>query len=181
MKSALVFALVSSLITPSLSFAGQTAAPTQPWSEVHAWKPGWEVTAVTAKSDLRHGYFIAADAAGLTMLSVSGVALRADALKTLRRAIVEHPDYFPVPDHVTFKLDERVSLGSDGLFVGGQKVAEYDEIVRRIARTDVEAGTVVLNVTKEWSNARQIMVTLGLAIAAGMTTMLIVCAAQRCD
>ena len=180
MKSALVFALVSSLLTPSVSFAGQTAA-TQSWADVHSWKPGWELTAVTARSELRHGYFIAADAAGMTMLSVSGVALRADVLKTLRRAIVEHPDYFPVPDRVTFKLDDRVSLGSDGVFVAGQKVAEYDEIVRRIARTDVEDGTVVLNVTKGWSNTRQIMVTLGLAIAAGMTTMLIVCAAQRCD
>jgi hypothetical protein len=56
MKSAVVFALLASLATPSVSFAGQVR-PSQSWSEVRGWKPGWEVTAST-RSDSRRGYII---------------------------------------------------------------------------------------------------------------------------
>jgi hypothetical protein len=116
----------------------------------------------------------------MTFLNVSGIPLRSDVVRTLRHAIVEHPDYFPVADGVTLKLDDRVSLSSVGLFVADQKVAEYDHIVERIARTDVEAGTVLLDVKKGWSNTRQIMVALGIWALAGIATVAIACAAQGC-
>jgi hypothetical protein len=181
MKSAVVFALLASLATPSVSFAGQVR-PGQSWSEVHRWKPGWEVTAwTTTRSDSRRGYIISTDDTGMLLLNVSGVELRADVIRTLRHAIVEHPDYFPVADGVTLRLDDRVSLTSVGLFVADQKVAEYDQIVERIARTDVDAGTVVLDVKKEWSKTRQILVTVGLIYLAGAVIIGIACASKGCD
>jgi hypothetical protein len=67
-------------------------------------------------------------------------ALPSDVAKLLRRTIVEHPDYFPAPEGKTFQLDSRVTLGADGLFVAGQKIAEYDQVVERILRADVEGG-----------------------------------------
>jgi hypothetical protein len=179
MKSAVVFALLASLATPSVSFAGQVR-PSQSWSEVQGWKPGWEVIAST-RSDSRRGYIISTDDTGMTFLNVTGVALRSDVIRTLRHAIVEHPDYLPVADGVTLRLDDRVSLTSVGLFVADQKVAEYDQIVERIARTDVDAGTVVLDVKKEWSKTRQILVTVGLIYLAGAVIIGIACAAKGCD
>jgi len=143
MKSALVFALVLSLLTPSLSFAGQ-ARPTQSWPDVHNWKPGWEVTESTSSSEMRRLYFMSADDTGMTLLDVSSLALPAHAVRTLRHAIAEHPDYVPVPNGVTFKLDDQVSLTSVGLFVRDQKMADYDQIIVRIERVDVERGTAFI-------------------------------------
>ena len=180
MKSAVVFALLASLATPSVSLAGQVR-PSQSWSMAHNWKPGSEVTVWTTGSNSRRGYIISTDDTGMTFLNVSGVPLRSDVVRTLRHAIVEHPEYFPVADSVTLKLDDRVSLTSVGLFVAGQKVAEYGQIVERIARTDVDAGTVLLDVKKEWSRTRQTLVAVGLIYLAGAVIIVIVCATGRCD
>jgi hypothetical protein len=177
MKSALVFTLIVTLIAPSMSFAQSGG---ERWSAVRNSKPGSEVT-VTAQGGPRRRYFIAADNAGVTLLNVSDAALPTDVARTLRRAIAEHPGCFPAPDGVTFRLDDRVSLTAAGVFVSDRKIVEYDQIVERIPRNDVEAGTVLLDVKKEWSNTKQTLVAVGLAVAAGLATVGIVCATQRCD
>jgi hypothetical protein len=175
MKS-LAFTLIATLLTPSMSFA-QGGGPT--WSAVHKWKPGAEAT-VTAHGIVGKRYFIAADDSGVTLLNVS-YGVPAHVAKLLRHAAAEQPERFPVREGVTFVLDERASITSAGLFVAGQKIAEHDRIVERIQRNDVETGAVFLVVNKEWSITKQVLITLGVAVLSGISAMLIVCAAGRCD
>jgi hypothetical protein len=98
--------------------------------------------------------------------------------KPLRRTIVEHPDYFPAPGGKTFQLDGRVTLGANGLFVAGQKIAEYDQVVERILPADVDGGAVSLEVKRGWSTSKQILVTLPAVWAAGALIAIIGTAGQ---
>ena len=177
MKS-LALTLIVTLITPSMSFA-QTGAP-HSWAALHHWKPGSEVT-VTIHGVVERRYFIAADDAGITLLNVSGIGLPAHAAKLLRLAATEESQRFPIPEGATLMLDASTSLTSSALLVEGKKIAEYGQVVERIERNDVETGAVFVTVSNEWSIRKQVLVTLGVAVLSGISAMLIVCTAGRCD
>jgi hypothetical protein len=138
MKS-VAFAVIASLLAPSMSLAAQ-GTPNEPWSRIHKWNPGAEVTVQTRNSELRRRYFISVDDDGVTLLNLSDVALPLDVTRVLRQAVGDSPDHFSMAEGVTFKLGERASLSLAGLFVQNQKIAEYDQVVQRVARTDVDAG-----------------------------------------
>jgi hypothetical protein len=174
MKSAFVCALIASLAAQSASLAAQERT----WSKVRNWRTGAEVTVRTSHPEPIRRHFIRADDDEATLLNLFDPALPSDVAKLLRRTIVEHPDYFPAPEGKTFQLDSRVSLGADGLFVAGQKIAEYDQVVERILRADVEGGAVSLEVKRGWSTSKQILVTLGAVWAAGALIAIIGTAGQ---
>jgi hypothetical protein len=150
MKSAVVLALIGALVAPSMSLAAQDSSSTpqhyrpatRSWPVIRSWEPGVEVTMWMPGSELHRRYFITADDAAITLLNVSDAKLPSGVARLLLRKSVEHAEYFPVPDGTTFKLDDRVTLTTSGLFVADQKVAEYSQVVERFARTDVENGTV---------------------------------------
>ena len=167
MKSALALTLIVTLMTPSMSLASTETL--QSWSKAHNWEPGSEVTVRMASSDLRRRYFISTDDTGMMLLNVSDVALPPGVASSMRQVIVKHPDYFPLRDGITVKFDDRASLATDGLFAAGQKVAEYDQVIERISRSDVEAGVVLLDVKKGMPAGKQLLITLGiLAISPGV-------------
>ncbi|HET9834567.1 MAG TPA: hypothetical protein VFP91_22745 [Vicinamibacterales bacterium] len=139
------------------------------------------MTLQTRNAELRRRYFISVDDEGVTLLNLANVALPPDVARVLRQAVSESPDHFSMAEGVTFKLGNRAALSLAGLFIGNQKIAEYDRVVERVARNDVDAGTVFLDLEKGWSNTKQIMVAFGLLFAGMASTVLIVCAAQRCD
>jgi hypothetical protein len=180
MKSAVVFALIGSLMMPSMSVAGQEGA-SRSWSTIRHWEPGTEVTVRTPAFEQHRRHFIAADDAAITLLNLSGAGLPPNVAKPLLRIVVEHPEYFPVPDGKTVVLDKRVSLDSSGIFVSGQKVAEYSEIVERIARTDLEGGTVLVGASKGMSVSAQFWI--GIALGFGLPAVIysVACAVRRCD
>jgi hypothetical protein len=118
---------------------------------------------------------------GVTLLNLSSVALPSGVSAALRQAASESPDHFSMAEGVTFKLGDRAALSLTGLFIGNQKIAEYDEAVERVARADVDAGTVFLDLKKGWSSQRQILVTLGIIVAAPVVLYALACATKGCD
>jgi len=179
MKSALVCVLIGSLAAPSVSFAGQERT----WSRVRYWRPGVEVTVWTSHPEPIRRHFIRADDDEATLLNLLDPALPSDVAKLLRRTIAEHPDYFPAPEGKTLQLDSRVTLGTDGLFVAGQKIAEYDQVVERILRGDVENGTVQLELKPGMRASTKVLIGVAIGIGVPMLLYGIACASapRGCD
>jgi hypothetical protein len=177
MKDALVFALTASLAMPSVSVGAQEKT----WSKIRTWKPLAEVTLRTSRSGPDRRYFIRADDDAITLLNVSNPTIPAGVARSLRRTIAEHPDYLPLPDGKSIAFDARASLDASGLFVAGQQIAEYDQVVERIPRAEVEGGAVSLEVNPGWSTSKQILVTLGAVFAAGASIVIIGCVVQGCS
>jgi len=180
MKSAVALALAASLTAPSASFAAPQATSSQ-WSKFRSSKPGAEVTLRVSGKESTRRYFIAADDEAIALLNLSDPALPPGVGRLLRRSVAEHPDHFPVPDGKTFQLDDKVTLDTFGLFVGGRKIANYDALVQRIARADVEGGAVSIEVDSGWPVSKQVLVTLGGIVAAGALSAVIACGAKGCD
>jgi hypothetical protein len=143
MKSALVFALIVSVVMQSVGVAAQESPRT--WSSLHKLKPGVEVAVWTSRTDLHYRYFAGVDDGAVILLNLSTPGLSSDVARLLQRAVAEHPEYFLVPDGKKIVLDDRVSVDSSGIFVAGQRLAEYDQLVERIARADIEAGAVFVS------------------------------------
>jgi hypothetical protein len=178
MKSALVLALIASLTMPSASLA---APQTATLSDVLSLTPGTEVTLWTSRSGGDRRYFIRADDDAIALLNLSDSKMPSSVAKLLRRQITEHPEYFPMPAGTTIALDNQASLGTSGLVVAGRKIAEYDQVVERIPRIDVQLGAASLEVKTGWSLSKQILATVGAAFAAGAAIVVIGCMTQRCD
>ena len=167
MKSALVLALIGSLAAPSVCFAGPERIA-RSWSTIRWWRPGTEVTVWTSRSAPYGRHVIAADDSAIMLLNLADPPARADVAKSLLRAAVEHPEYFPTPEGTTFVLENRVLLNSTGVFVDDQKVAEYDQVVERVTRADVENGTVSLDNGPVKQHLRQSTKVL-LGVVIGIT------------
>lgn len=163
MKSTLVLALIASLATPSASFAAPQRTDT--WPEIRSLKPGTEVRLRASRQDPNPRYFVNADEGGINFLNLSDPSLTADVRQLLRRAIEGHPYYFPPPQGETVTLDKGVTLTGDALFIGGRKVANYDLFVERIARADVENGTIQLELKPSMKTSTKVLI--GVAIFSG--------------
>jgi hypothetical protein len=178
MKSALVFALIVSMVMPA-GVAAQESVRT--WSSLHKLQPGVEVVVTTSRHDLHYRHFAGADDSAVTLLNLSTPGLSADVARLLQRALVEHPEYFPLSDSKTVVLEDRVSLDSSGVFVAGRKVAEYGQMVERIVRADIESGTVgiagpIKRPFPKWGKAFMLV-----AATAPIWIYPLICATQRCD
>jgi hypothetical protein len=163
-ESAVSLALILSIAMTPLSAAGQER-DSRVWSRIRVLEPGAEVTVRTPASAPRTRYFVAADDAAVTLLDVSDPALPPDVAKLLRRTAAKHPEYFvriQSPERTTLFLDRRVSVAPSGLFVGAQKIATLTQFVERIARAEVEGGSVQVEAGSPsdsdvaWSKVRQL-------------------------
>jgi hypothetical protein len=173
LKSALALALIASLVVPSVSVGAQETS----WSQIRTSKSMAEVTVRTSRSEPGRRYFIRADDDAITLLDVSNPAIPSGVAKSLRHTIAEHPDFLPLPDGKSIAFDDgRASLDTSGLLVAGRKIADYDQVVERIARVDVETGAVALDINKGWPPGKQILVVLGAIVATPIVIMAIACA-----
>jgi hypothetical protein len=112
-----------------------TKAPDPNWSRVRALAPGAEVI-VTLKGTLPvKRYFVTADGSDLTVLNLTDPALPGAGTRGLRDLASNHPEYFTAQNGIFVGSDIRV--GPDGVFVADRRVADFGQIVERIARTDV--------------------------------------------
>jgi len=128
-------------------------------------EPGAEVTVRTPGSAPRTRYFVAADDAAVTLLDVSDPALPPGVAKLLRRTAAKHPDrlaQLQSSGQTTLFLDRQMSVSPSGLFVGATKIGALTQFVERIARADVEGGSVQLQAGSPsdsdvaWSKVRQL-------------------------
>jgi hypothetical protein len=80
---------------------------------------------------------VAADELALIVLNLTQPGLPSGAMRILRDMASQHPEYFvAVQKSGTFAQDD-VRIGRDGLFVADQRIADLEQIVESIARSDV--------------------------------------------
>ena len=179
MKSAFVVVLIVSMVTLSVGVAAQGNPRT--WSGIRKLQPGVEVAVRTSRNDLHYRSFAGADDSSVTVLDLSAAWLPSNVARVLRRALTEHPDYFPLPDGKKIVLDDGVAVDRAGVVVAGKKLATYEQMVEQIARADIEAGAVFVDgpirrPIPKWGKAL-------IVVAATLPVWIfpLICATQGCD
>jgi len=79
------------------------------------------------------------------------------------------PVAFVVGPGAALALGKEVLLRSSGLFVDGQRVADYDHVVQTVARADVESGAVLLagaQVKRGMESSTKLVRAVGIPLAA---------------
>jgi hypothetical protein len=112
---------------------------------------------------------LAANDTSLRFLNISDLGLAPDTVKLLRQTAAAHPGVFVVGPNTTVELGKGVVLRSSGLFVAGQRVADYDHVVQTVARADVESGAVLLagaQVREGMDRPTKITLAAGISLAA---------------
>jgi hypothetical protein len=170
MKSTIAGALILSLSVASLAAAGTASGSKVSWRKVQQLSPGTTITVTAPGASPRSCYVLAADDTTLRVLSISDLGLAPDTMKVLQQAAAGHPAWFLVVEpRAAVELDKEVVLRSSGLFVAGQRVADYDRVVQTIPRADVETGVVFLTdapLKAEMERSTKITLAAGLSLAA---------------
>jgi hypothetical protein len=117
---------------------GHKPAAKSNWLRVRAIEPGTEVFLTVKGAPPDRRYFVLVDESELTFLNLTDATLPRAARDVLRDVASDHPEYLPAAQRgETFRLEENVRLGPDGVFVGGVKIAELGQIIEQIAQNSV--------------------------------------------
>jgi hypothetical protein len=160
---------------------GNKSAVKSNWLRIRTIAPGSEIvlTANGAPPDRR--YFVLVDESELTFLNLTDPTLPRAARDVLRDVVSDHPEYFPAAQQgKTFRLEENVHLGPDGVFLGGLKVAELDQVVQQIARNSVSEISVVTRATRrgiKWGS----LIGTGAGLTIGLLIQIPYCRQHSCD
>lgn len=117
-----------------LGLASPLRAQPDAWSRVRELPSNADVAVTIAGSPpIERRVFVVADESCLTVLNLDDLMRRREsgAVRALREMNARHPD------HLTEFINGNVRVGAAGVFVGPRKVAERDDVIQRIARTDV--------------------------------------------
>jgi hypothetical protein len=107
------------------------------WSRVAQLAPGAELVVTTRGAQPRTRHFAAADELVLIVLNLAHPALSPESRRVLRDLASQRPEYFvAMQKSGTFGQDD-VRIGRDGLFVANTRIADFEEVVERITRSDV--------------------------------------------
>ena len=122
--------------------AAQPAGPQRHWSRVRQLRPGSEITISLNAGPGLNGHFVIADASTLVMLTLAHPAMpeRAKSL-LLQVASMRAEDFTPRRGAFIYK---ELRVGADGVFIADQRVADRDEIVRVIERSEIAQVSVPL-------------------------------------
>jgi hypothetical protein len=112
------------------------------WSRVRATDPGTEIVVTAGGLPSRVRILVAADDRVVTVVQVADALLPSSAQDALQRLAVEHPERLLAAQRgARFVLNQTVSLGPDGLFVGDRRVAQLGQLTENIARGEVATIT----------------------------------------
>ena len=160
---------------------GQKPAGKSNWLRVRAIEPGTEVFLTVKGAPPGRRYFVLVDESELTFLNLTDATLPRAARDVLRDVASDHPEYFPAAQRgETFRLDENVRLGPDGVFLGGLKIAELDQVVEQIARNSVSEISVVTRATRrgvKWGS----LIGTGAGLTIGLLIQIPYCRQHSCD
>ena len=107
------------------------------WSSVRALAPGTQIVITLKGSPRISRLVVVADESELVLVNMTSPSLSQTTTGALIDMLVRHPEHFAGPP-VPGRLESGdVSVGRDGLFVSGRKVAEFDQLVERVSRTNV--------------------------------------------
>ena len=107
------------------------------WSRVSQLAPAAEVVVTIRGSQPRSRHFVAADELALIVLNLTLQALPPVSTRVLRDMASEHPEYFVAAQKSGTFAQEDVRIGRDGLFVADRRIADFEQVVERIARNEV--------------------------------------------
>ena len=109
------------------------------WSHVRKLEPGTEITVTANGSQSGKRYVLSIDESAITVLNLANPSLPVAATEVLRDLASHNPGHFidAQKGGTTFLLDKNVRLGSEGVFLADQKIADLGQIVERTRRTDV--------------------------------------------
>jgi hypothetical protein len=108
------------------------------WARVRALRPGAQILLTTVGSLPGERYLLSAEESGLTVLNLTDPAISEEAGVTLAAAARRHPAYFVMARAaVTQRLNDRVSVGPNGVFVDERRMVALDDIVERVERDRV--------------------------------------------
>lgn len=145
-----------------LATVQQAATPTDSdWAHMRRLAPGKEVVVTVRGVQGGRRYFVSANESELIVLNLTDPTIPSSARRAVREMTSKHPEYFAGARPGEF-VDGNVSMGPNGVFVSGQRVADLGQIVERIARTDV---VDVLEVGGHLSKGAK--VAIGIAIGVG--------------
>jgi hypothetical protein len=160
---------------------GQKPAAKSNWLRVRAIEPGTEVFLTVKGAPPGRRYFVLVDESELTFLNLTDATLPRAARDVLRDVASDHPEYVPAAQRgETFRLDENMRLGPDGVFLAGLKIAELDQVVEQIARNSVSEISVVTRTTRrgvKWGS----LIGTGAGLTIGLLTQIPYCRQHSCD
>ena len=178
MKSALSVVVIICLVVPSIAGCATARGPRQVrvatsgvtptesnWSRVGELGPATQIALRLKGSQPLSCYFVLTDSSGITVLDLTNPTLPAPASRVLRDMALHHPESFAALSRTGALVQDNVRVERDGVFVAGRRVADLQEVVQTIARSDVAEirgpvvarGSVVGAVVGGW-----------LALAVGM-------------
>ena len=113
-------------LTPSAADTVQHRdGPADAWLRVRALEPGTEITLTVTGSPPGKRSVVRTDESGLTVLNVTDPAIPAAVAGMLIVTTQDHPDYFgEAQQGGTFRLNRRVRLAPDGVFLDDRRVVE---------------------------------------------------------
>jgi hypothetical protein len=166
---------VGRLVAPATSSSVQKAstAASPDWSRVRKLEPGAEVM-LTVEGSMPVGglvppskrYFVLASDSELTVLNLTNPLLPVTATRALRKMASHHPERLAAAQKRHVFVENGVRVGPDAVFMADQKVADLNEVVQTIARTDI----IDIEAVHKMSTAAKIV--MGSAI--GVTVFLMV-------
>ena len=125
-----------------LTSAQQTEVSDSEWRRVVTLAPGIPLIVTERDGRAHSGYLASTNESGITLVKLSGALIPSAAMPALRDAVSAHPGYFVAAQQgQTFLLSGSVRLARNGVFVMDQKVADLNQLIEAIARTDVQQIT----------------------------------------
>jgi len=119
-----------------LASTGQSSTLDIRWARVGRLAAASEIRLIARGSEGKR-YFIAADAATLTVLNVTHLDIPAGMVRMLQNAIVNHADYFAGPRADRTLVVGYLRLTPHGVFAADRKLAELRDVIEVVDRADV--------------------------------------------
>ena len=92
----------------------------------------------------------------------------------MRDMATSHPEYFAAV-HTRVFGDRDLRVGPSGVFLADHKVADLEQVVERISRTDVETGTSIIVTRQARALPRGAKIALGAGIGVAVCFVVPVC------
>ena len=138
---------------------------TADWQAVRNLRPGMEIVVTVRGSSAGTRYFVGADDSNLTVLNMTDPTLPRAATRLLIEIASLHPEYFVSNDQIGEFVNQNVRVTAAGVFVAGQQVASFGQVVHTIARNEVAD---IRTVSIHGSKVRAALWGVGGYFAGGM-------------
>jgi hypothetical protein len=141
--------LVAALLVITFAFQTTVLAAGLSWGDLQNVRPGTELRV----KDHGDRVFVAVDESALYLLNLLNPQLPRNVKSSLKEWVKEHPDTLPALKRgaTVTGLAHNVRIGSEGLFVGDQKIAELSAVFQTLPRTELSQDAIAIKQSKKLS------------------------------